>query len=100
MRNARSRLRRLRNTIDAEELAPLYPVTTALDRRRRRQAALYLALAEQIAEGLGTDPKCTARRLSHLDRMAEQKLAKLRAPGPAAASSSIGDALRRAREPA
>jgi hypothetical protein len=100
MSNPRGRLRRLRNRIDAEELAPVYPVSTPLDRRRRRHAATYLALAEQVAEGLGSDPKCTPRRLSHLHRMAESLLAKLKAPGPAAASSSIAAALRRVTGPA
>ena len=56
-----------------------YQPRTDFQRRQVKAAARLFAMADQVAEGIGREPKCTRRTLTALEKTAEAKLAQLRA---------------------
>lgn len=76
MGDGRSKLRRRSHVIEAA-LRAEYAADTALDGRRVRQAAHFMALAESVLDQVGTDPKATPRRAAILERAALGQLSGL-----------------------
>jgi hypothetical protein len=84
--DGRSKLSRRARKIE-QELTAEYQPRTDFQRRQVKAAARLYALADEVADGIGTRPKCTRRTLTALER-SEGKLAQLRAiqngqPSPA-----------------
>lgn len=66
-------------SIERADGSPFSVEATPLQCRHARRAARALALAEQVAATIGTDPKASVRRLTALEKVADAQLAALRA---------------------
>ena len=62
-----------------QQLTAEYRPRTDFQRRQVKAAARLFAMADQVAEGIGSQPKCTRRALTALEKTAESKLTYLRA---------------------
>jgi len=97
--DGRSKVARRAKTIRAEYLAE-YDGGTPLAARRLTKAALYAALAEQVIDTLGTDPKASTRAATRLESAALKLLVNVPRKTPLTADplAAVRDAVAEANK--